>query len=135
MTEASTGNRGLGLDTRPIIVECSKLARSAERWGADPQGATLAELAQYLVANDITGAMWVRDDLLDARNEARKERLKALAHASSWLVLAPLSAALSFFELVQDGVATLARAIKSVLPAILELGFVLLIVGIAWLFR
>lgn len=113
-----------------LIRECARLARSAERWGAEPQGGALAELAQYLASNDIVGAMWVRDDLLEARNDARSKRLKGTIDGFARSIEITIRAVLNLFLGVGE---TIAKIWNAVVPIILEVAFLLFILGVAWI--
>lgn len=114
------------MDHSLIKTECARLARSAEFWGAEPQGGALAELAQYLAANDIVGAMWVRDDLLDARNQARQRRLALAGEVLEGIILAPVAL-----------LARIGKSIQKAFPSILEiaiwLSLILIPVCAPWL--
>lgn len=110
--------------------ECARLARRAEWWGAEPQGGALAELAQYLASNDIVGAMWVRDDLLEARNDARRKRLSGTVDGFVRSIEIAIRAGLNLLLGVGE---TIAKIWNAVLPIILEVAFLLFILGVAWL--
>lgn len=114
------------MDHSLIKTECARLARSAEFWGAEPQGGALAELAQYLATNDIVGAMWVRDDLLDARNQARRRRLALAGEFLDGIILAPVAL-----------LARIGKPIQKAFPSILEiaiwLSLILIPVCAPWL--
>jgi len=113
-----------------LMRECARLARHAEWWGAEPQGGALAELAQYLASNDIVGAMWVRDDLLDARNDARRKRLSGTVDGFARSIEIAVRAVLDLLLGVGE---TLAKIWNAVLPIILEVAFLLFILGVAWI--
>jgi hypothetical protein len=76
----------------PIEADCARLARSAERWGAGGQASTLAHIAQLMAAGDIVGAAKLRDELLNARNSARRDTIQRVIELTVSIIFEPILA-------------------------------------------
>jgi hypothetical protein len=83
---------------RTLMSETAKLARSAERWGAGPQGAELANYARAMSELDFTGAMDYRDNIRRAFTDARWNRIVGCVTAGCFALMfvIPLTIWLSY---------------------------------------